>query len=121
MKLAVAEPESRELRRFLSEAERVLSSEISEVEVTRAVRQVAGSRGSEAARRVLAEVTLVELDRQARARATEMDLPELRSLDAIQLASALALNLGELVFVGYDPRLQAAAASAGLTVASPGA
>ena len=44
---------------------------------------------------------------------------ELRSLDAIHLASALSLN-GDLTdFVAYDVRLCSAAESAGLPVVSP--
>jgi predicted nucleic acid-binding protein len=44
---------------------------------------------------------------------------ELRSLDAIHLASALSLNKDLTDFVAYDPRLCSAAAKAGLPVVSP--
>jgi hypothetical protein len=44
----------------------------------------------------------------------------LRSLDAIHLASALAVKQDLTAFVAYDKRLLAAAREAGLPTASPG-
>lgn len=45
--------------------------------------------------------------------------PRLRSLDAIQLASAVSLGDDLGVFVAYDERLLAAAEDAGLSVLAP--
>ena len=121
MKLAVFEQESAELRATLKDAEKVFTSEVSEIEVRRAARRKAGELGDTAARHVMAKVTTVELDRQARLRAVALLPATMRTLDAIQIATALGLNLPDVVFVGYDRRLQEAAASAGLEIRSPGA
>lgn len=121
MKLAVDEPESEALRRFLANAERVFCSEVSEIEVARAAVRAGGETGLFAARRVLAEVSVVELDREARRRAVVLGPPSMKPLDAIHLATALGLAIEGIVFVGYDQRLQEAAAAAGLEIASPGA
>ena len=52
--------------------------------------------------------------------AAQLDPPALRSLDAIQLASALLLGDELEVFVAYDERLLAAASALGMPVAAPG-
>ena len=45
--------------------------------------------------------------------------PELRSLDAVHLASALSVSEDVMAFVVYDTRLSAAAADVGFHVAAP--
>jgi uncharacterized protein len=45
--------------------------------------------------------------------------PTLRSLDAIHIATALAVGRDDVVFYSYDQRALDAARAAGLTVASP--
>ena len=94
------------------------SSEIAIVEVGRACRR-ARPDAERAGRRLLEGVFLAKLDRQLLEDAAELTSEALRSLDAIHLASALALEPDE--FLTYDRRLLVAAAEAGLTVASPGA
>lgn len=42
---------------------------------------------------------------------------QLRGYDAVHLASALAISIGELVFVSWDDELKGAAAAAGLSIA----
>jgi predicted nucleic acid-binding protein len=71
------------------------------------------------ARRLLAGLAFVEVDRTLLDQAGTLMPPETRSLDAIHVAAALALgdDLGE--FVTYDTRMQAAAQQWGLTVVSP--
>lgn len=120
MKLAINEPESDALRDYLKGAERVTSSEISEVEVVRAAAASEGDQGERAARLVLEQVSLVELTREARRQASVLPPPAMKSLDAIHLATALGLAIEGIVFVGYDRRLQSAAAEAGLEIDSPG-
>lgn len=120
MKLVIREPESSEAANFMASAERIVSSEITEVEVLRVAAREEGERGVELATQLMGRVSLIELDRQARTRAASLKPAQLRSLDAIHLATALGLNLGDLVFVGYDRQLQEAAAAAGLETASPG-
>ncbi|HUR49120.1 MAG TPA: PIN domain-containing protein [Acidimicrobiales bacterium] len=121
VKLAINEMESGSLTAYLVGAERVISSEVSEVEVVRAAAEEEGERGEELARRVLGEVSLVELTREVRLRASRAAPRALKSLDAIHLATALELAIEGVVFVGYDRRLQEAAAAAGLEIQSPGA
>lgn len=121
MKLAITEAESAALTGFLTSAERVISSEVSEVEVVRAAAKDEGERGEALARRVLAEVSLVELTREVRLRASQLQPLTMRSLDAIHLATALEIAIEGVVFVAYDRRLLEAAAEVGLEIQSPGA
>jgi len=62
---------------------------------------------------------ILPVDRQVIQRASMLTPPELRSLDAIHLASALSLRTALDAFVAYDTLLCAAAEAAGLPVASP--
>lgn len=121
VKLVIREAESSSLRAELLRAERVWSSEISEIEVTRAARRRRGERGVHDARYVFTGVELVAPDRQIRSLASELEPASLRSLDAIQIVTALSLNFPDVVFMGYDLRCQEAAAAAGLEIQSPGA
>ena len=121
MKLVIREAETVAAKRRMAAAEKVFSSEISQVEVVRAIRRRRGDRTARDAEAVLAEVELVALDQQARHAAAQLMPTSLRSLDAIHIATALGLNLPEVVFVGYDKRLQGAAEAAGLKIESPGA
>jgi hypothetical protein len=72
-----------------------------------------------AARRSLAPLTLITIDADILEVAALLRPLELRTLDAIHLASALSLgtDLGEVVT--YDRRMQEAARALGLAVASP--
>jgi predicted nucleic acid-binding protein len=120
VKLALEEPETLALRAHLSGEVKMSTSEVAVIEVTRAAR--VGGPGSPAlaeARRVLAESTLVAVTRAIVDRAAELASSRLRTLDAIHLATALAVEPDEVV--AYDRRLLAAAELHGLAVASPGA
>ena len=122
VKLGTAEPESLALRAWLRNRSPLLTSRISTVEVARAIgRNEAGSvaAGRAAAREVFTSVALTELDAGIANRAAELGPGTLRALDAIHLATALALG-GELAaFVTYDGRLADAARAAGLEVMAP--
>lgn len=52
--------------------------------------------------------------------ATRLQPPEVRSLDAIHLATALIVRQHVTAFVAYDTRLLEAAIALGLSVVSPG-
>ena len=52
--------------------------------------------------------------------AAELEGESLRSLDALHLASALAIKATLEAFVAYDSQLQSAAAAAGLPTSAPG-
>jgi len=122
VKLGTAEPESLALRAWLRDRSPLLTSRISTVEVARAIgRKEAGSvaAGRAAAREAFTSVALTELDAGIANRAAELGPGTLRALDAIHLATALALG-GELAaFVTYDGRLADAARAVGLEVIAP--
>lgn len=122
LKLILREPESEALEAWLvdhRDAVRV-SSALAIVEVERACRRIDERLVGEA-RRLLAGLDLVPLDGQLLESAAELPGRTLRSLDALHLASALALDPDLQAFVAYDARLATAATDAGLVVARPGA
>ncbi|MFN0148119.1 MAG: type II toxin-antitoxin system VapC family toxin [Dehalococcoidia bacterium] len=119
VKLAVREVESQALVEFLA-GHRMACSSLALTEVVRAVvRSDESARSSAVA--VLARVIFVETSPPLLRHAARLLPPELRSLDAIHVASALSLG-GELnLFVTYDRRMREAAERVGLRVESPGA
>lgn len=117
-KLVVAEPESGALGRRLA-GRSLVASGLVVPEVTRAVRRAVGRSHDPVLAQVLAAVDLVVLDRAVLAAAADLEPPGLRTLDAVHLASALALGDRIEALVAYDDRLLAAARSAGLTVERP--
>ena len=125
VKIVIDEEESAALRSWYAERRERLSSVVTGVELRRAARRVLPmtSRGRSDLERetevLLNGLQLLELDAEVATRAARLEPPALRSLDAIQLATALSLD--ELdYFVTYDERLAEAARAAGLAVASPG-
>lgn len=118
VKLAVAEPESRALRRYLSRRQPLVSSALGRTEVTRALLPSgpeAVARGQE----VLRRIQLVRVNDPVLNDAGRMRPNELRSLDAIHLASALLLGAAVKLIVTYDERMAAAAQASGWSVAAP--
>ena len=118
VKLAVREPESTALRRYLGLHRPLLSSALVRTEVVRALLPL----GAEAVRRgreVLGRVDLLRINDRILNAAGLLAPPELRSLDAIHLASAEELGGDLRGFVTYDERLAAAAAGRGFRVIRP--
>jgi predicted nucleic acid-binding protein len=70
-------------------------------------------------RDVLELLELVELDEDVARLAASLAPPTLRSLDAVHLASALAIGEELAEFITYDARLAAAARGAGMEVRAP--
>lgn len=97
----------------------VITSELGRVEVLRAARRV-GAHVQTQARAVLGDLDLVPLDRAVQDLACEIAEPQLRTLDALHLASAVMLSDEITALVAYDRRLAAAARATGLVVATPG-
>ena len=118
VKLAVAEPESAALRRYLRRRRPLVSSALARAEVTRALLPLgdpAVRRGQE----VLARLELIRVSDRILAAAGSLLPSELRTLDAIHLATARQLG-GDLVrLIAYDERLRNAAAATGCAVAAP--
>lgn len=117
VKLALDEPDGTAMRHWYHEHERVASSRIGITETHRAVRRKVDAPAHVAA--ILRSIEVVELDEAIARQAASVGPPALRTLDAIHLATAIALG-GELdAFVTYDDRLAAAARALGLPVVRP--
>ncbi len=118
VKLAVSEPESRALRTYLRRRKPHVSSALARTEVARALLP-AGEAAVRRGHDVLARIQLVRITDRVLAAAGTLAPPELRSLDAIHLATAQQLG-GDLArVVTYDDRMAAAARHLGWTVAQP--
>jgi predicted nucleic acid-binding protein len=120
VKLAMAEPESATLTRWLAERADLpmVSSIIHRTEVLRAVWRASPDKLPRSYRQMRG-VEIVPLSRSIAEAAGVQVPPALRSSDAIHLASALALGDDLTFFVAYDKQLLTAARDAGLAVASP--
>ncbi len=122
VKLAIRETESRALRSYLRRRPLRVSSAIARTEVIRAIR-AAGPVDPEQIRRArsaLAGVELVRLSDRILDAAGAIPPVDLRSLDAIHLATAERLEGQVVSFVTYDERLAAAASARGFRVVQPG-
>jgi uncharacterized protein len=119
VKVVVSEPQSRALRSFLSHhEERRVSSALLRTEALRAVRHL----GAEALRRTraaLQRIDLVLIDDRILDAAGILDPAVLRTLDAIHLATALAMGSDLSAVLTYDERIIEAAQQLGLMTASP--
>jgi predicted nucleic acid-binding protein len=114
----VREPESTVLRRYLRRRRPLIASALARTEVTRALTPL----GPEAVQRgqdVLARVDLVRINDRVLEAAGALLPVELRSLDAIHLATAQQLGAELGPVVTYDDRMAAAARQLGLTIARP--
>jgi predicted nucleic acid-binding protein len=118
VKLAVREPESDALRRYLRRRRPLLSSALARTEVLRALLP-GGEPAVAAGLRVLERVDLVRVNDRILNLAGSLLPVELRSLDAIHLATARRLEAELSEIVTYDERMVAAARSMGLKTATP--
>ena len=117
IKLVRSEPESAVLRRELVGRE-LLSSALLVVEGRRAARRY-GELAARRARAGLTAVTLLPLDHAILEAAADMSPAELRSLDALHLATALSLGEDLERLYCYDTRLTGAAQALGIEVSQP--
>jgi predicted nucleic acid-binding protein len=129
VKLVVPETESAALSEWLAPRTDRVSSILAAVELRRAIRrasvglteanadarELAQTRGEA----VIAAMELVPIDDEIVARASTVEPPVLRTLDAIHVATVLHIGALEGM-VTYDPRLSAAAAAHGVAVFAPG-
>jgi predicted nucleic acid-binding protein len=118
VKLAVREPESATLRRYLRRKQPLVTSALARAEVARALLPFGEdtvARGAD----VLQRLDVVRInDRVLRAAGTLLPL-ELRTLDAIHLATASQLGDDLARLCTYDERMAAAATDLGFTVVAP--
>lgn len=117
VKLVLAEAGSEAMLRWYVESERVATSRIGIVETNRAARR--REHDPSHLEVVVASIEIIEVDAAIAQRAALMGPPGLRTLDAIHVASALALSSEMDAFVTYDQRLVDVARAIGLPVVSP--
>ncbi|HET7044921.1 MAG TPA: type II toxin-antitoxin system VapC family toxin [Gaiellaceae bacterium] len=118
VKLAIAEPESAGLRRYLRRRQPLVSSALARTEVARALLPLgepAVRRGQE----VLARLELIRVSDRILVAAGALLPVGLRSLDAIHLATVRHLGRDLARLVTYDERMREAAQAAGCPVAAP--
>ena len=118
VKLVVPEAETKALRELLKSWPERVSSVVARIEVERVARRI-GAGAVRRARSVLSRIALVDLDEPVVRVAAALEPAELRSLDAIHLATAISLggDLGALC--AYDVRLGGAALSKTIEVLTP--
>ena len=117
VKLVVREQESAALRRYLR-GRTLVSSALAGVEVTRAI-MPHGARTLRTAREVLSRIEIVRINARVLSLASTMEPADLRTLDAIHLATASLFAQSLHRFVCYDGRLASAAKAGNWTVVSP--
>lgn len=118
VKLAIREAESTALRRYLRRRRPLVSSAFARTEVLRALLP-SGESAVRRGRDTLSRLDLVRVNDRILGSAGILLPSDVRSLDAIHLATAQQLggDLGQ--FVTYDERMAEAAKGLGLKVASP--
>lgn len=121
VKMIVEEAESTALAEWMlaRASSTMISSELARVEVMRTMRRVHPDAIDEAAL-LLESIDLLAIDREVIGIAADLEIADLRSLDAIHLATAALLGDGLEQFVAYDRRLLEAASARGLPVVTPG-
>lgn len=134
MRLVRQDERTPALSRFIDEnaGSRWFASELAKAEIARAVRRVNHSDHGRLldAERLEAELRhaenlcdhldLVPVSSRVLSDAATLRQPFLRTLDAIHLATAMAIRTGISAFVTYDKRLASAAEETGLPVVAPG-
>lgn len=118
VKLAIAEPESASLRRYLRRRGPLVVSALARTEVGRALLPlgpIAVRRGID----VLARLDLIRVSDRILADAATLMPANLRSLDAIHLATIRQLGASITRVLTYDERMSDAVEAAGLTVVAP--
>ena len=119
VKLVVEEPETAAVRAFLADCSaRRVSSALLRTESLRAVRQL-GSAALATVREGLRRIDLVGIDDRILDAAGTLEPQVLRTLDAIHLATAMAVGDDLEAIVTYDERMLDAARLMGLSTATP--
>jgi predicted nucleic acid-binding protein len=118
VKLVVAEAESSALRAHLEQSGRPVSSALATTEVGRSLHRH-GAAFMERGADVLHRIELVRISERVLERAASLQPSELRSLDAIHLATVGQLGDDVSEIVTYDDRMAAAASALGWVVRAP--
>ena len=124
-KLLIAEPETAELRVWLTDridhGESPATSALGRVELMRTVARYGEAGQSDRARYLLDGLDVLPLTEPVMTLAETIGPAILRSLDAIHLAAAAHFKQELTAFVTYDHRLLDGCRDIGLVTASPGA
>lgn len=125
VKLAVLGIETAALQEWLAQnTDPLVSSALARVEVRQACRRlpdpVLAQAADLAAIQALQSVNLVPLATDIVEIASAISLPGLRGLDALHLATAMAIQSDISVLLTYDERLGRAAIASGFAVTAPG-
>ena len=118
VKLVLEEPEATALRSYLSGGGPVVTSLIAATELVRAVRRIDPDLEA-AANAVIDALTLADLEVGILTAAGTLAPPQMRTLDAIHVATALALGTELDAVVTYDARMAEAARAVGLRTEAP--
>lgn len=122
VKLVLPEPETEALLELLKLWPERVSSSLARVEVLRAVRR-AGEEDVvlRRAEEVVARIGLLQIDTRILSAAARLEPRELRTLDAVHLATALSVGEQLGAVVAYDSRLAQAAEHYGVPILAPAA
>lgn len=124
-KLLIAEPETAELRVWLTDridhGESPATSALGRVELMRTVARYGEAGQSDRARYLLDGLDVLPLTEPVMTLAETIGPATLRSVDAIHLAAAAHFKQELTAFVTYDHRLLDGCRDIGLVTASPGA
>jgi predicted nucleic acid-binding protein len=118
VKLVVEEPESAALRSYLRRRKPFVSSALARTEVARALLPL-GAAAVQQGWEVLSSVELIRVNNRVLDAAGRLVPAEIRSLDAIHVATAQQLGTSLARVVTYDERMAAAAEAKGWSVAAP--
>jgi predicted nucleic acid-binding protein len=123
-KLLIAEPETQELRNWLTaqidQGDSAATSALGKVELMRTVARFGDTDQAERARYLLDGLDILPLTEPMMTLAESIGPATLRSLDAIHLAAAAHFEQELTAVVTYDHRLLSGCRDIGLTTASPG-
>ena len=120
LKLVVREPETSALEADLAERDGLMASRLVVLECRRAARRASHAPLLQRVEDILDAIYLLEITPAILDDAAALDPPLLRALDALHLATALAVDDPELELITYDARLADAATAHGLVVVQPG-
>ena len=122
VKLVLPEPETQALLGLIQRWPERISSSLARVEVLRAVQRV-GEESTilQRAKVVVARIGLLGINAEILDTAARLEPHELRTLEAIHLATALSVEEQLGVMVTYDVRLARAAEHHGVSLLAPAA
>jgi predicted nucleic acid-binding protein len=118
VKLAVTEKESAALRKYLRRRAPLVVSALARTEVPRALLPL-GPTAVQRGHNVLTTLELIRVSDRILLEAGALLPAELRSLDAIHLATMRQLGASLLRLVTYDSRMSAAASALGIATVAP--